>query len=85
MDETERNFVQNTWSHVDFLIYRKVDKKPKLAIEVDGAAFHIKGSVQKEVRDKIKDRVFDKSGLTLLRLSTTGSGEAERIMMMLKD
>lgn len=84
LDETERNFVQNTWSHVDFLIYRKVDKKPKLAIEVDGAAFHKKDSVQKEVRDKIKDRVFDKCGLPLLRLSTTGSGEAERIMAMLK-
>ena len=85
LDETERNFVQNTWSHVDFLIYRKVDKKPKLAIEVDGAAFHKKGSVQKEVRDKIKDRVFDKSGLPLLRLSTTGSGEAERIMNVFED
>lgn len=84
LDETERKFVQNTWSHVDFLIYRKVDKKPELAIEVDGAAFHKKGSVQKEVRDKIKDRVFDKCGMPLLRLSTTGSGEAERIMAMLK-
>ena len=84
LDETERKFVQNAWSHVDFLIYRKVDKKPKLAIEVDGAAFHKTGSVQKEVRDKIKDRVFDKCGLPLLRLATTGSGEAERIMAMLK-
>lgn len=79
LDETERKFVQNPWSHVDFLIYRKVDKKPRLAIEVDGAAYHKTGSVQKEVRDKTKDRVFDKCGMPLLRLSTTGSGEAERI------
>lgn len=84
LDETERKFVQNPWSHVDFLIYRKVDKKPRLAIEVDGAAYHKTGSVQKEVRDKTKDRVFDKCGMPLLRLSTTGSGEAERIMAMMK-
>ena len=85
LDETEREFVQSTGSHADFLIYRKEDKKILLAIEVDGAAYHKNGSVQKEIRDKKKDRIFDKCGLPLLRLSTTGSGEGERIIAALQD
>lgn len=82
-DEPERKFVQSSGSHVDFLLFRKVDRKPVLAIEVDGAAYHKKGSVQKEVRDKKKDSIFVKCGLPLLRMPTTGSGEAKRIKEML--
>lgn len=84
-DEPERKFVQSIGSHVDFLLFRKVDRKPVLAIEVDGAAYHKKGSVQKEVRDKKKDSIFAKCGLPFLRMPTTGSGEAQRIKAALMD
>ncbi len=68
-----------TWSHTDFVIYRKIDKSPVLVIEVDGYAFHRKGTRQAE-RDVLKDAVLAKCGLPLLRLSTVGSNERKRIM-----
>ena len=40
-------------SHVDFLIYNKIDKSPVLAVEVDGYTYHDKNARQQE-RDEIK-------------------------------
>lgn len=71
----ERQFVANPWSHVDLLVYDTFGKLPLVCIEVDGWAFHRPGSLQ-SVRDEIKDAVFRRAGLPLIRLSTTGSGEA---------
>lgn len=78
-DEEEVRFAMHRSTHVDFLIYKKIDKQPVLAIEVDGEQYHRKGSYQREVRDACKDRIFSKSGLKLLRLSTVGSMEDERL------
>lgn len=74
LSECERLFVANPWSHVDLLIYDTIGKIPLVGIEVDGWAFHRPGSLQ-SVRDEIKNAVFQRAGLSLVRLSTTGSGE----------
>lgn len=74
----EMAYAMHPWTHTDFVIFRKVDKSPVLVIEVDGYAFHRDGT-QQAVRDVIKDAVLAKSGLPILRLSTTGSEERRRI------
>lgn len=43
----------NFATHIDFLIFGRLDKMPVLAIEVDGYAFHGKNSDQHK-RDMIK-------------------------------
>lgn len=83
LDKAESDFVHRSWSHLDFLIYDMVTHAPILAIEVDGTSFHFKGSDQSK-RDRIKDSVLSKVGLPLLRLSTDGSGEKEKIKRALE-
>jgi RecA/RadA recombinase len=78
LSERERQYVNHPWSHVDLLIYDTVGKRPLVCVEVDGWTFHRPGSLQ-AVRDEIKNAVFQRAGLPLIRLSTTGSGEAETI------
>ena len=63
---------------MDFLLYNPVSKSPVLAIEVDGFHFHKDGTKQAQ-RDRLKDSIFEKYGIPLLRLPTNGSGEIERI------
>jgi len=83
MDDSERKYILNDWSHTDFLIYNKIDKSPVAAIEVDGYAFHKDGTKQ-SFRDKMKDDIFEKYGIKLLRFKTTGSSEKERLIAALK-
>jgi hypothetical protein len=78
LSERERHFVANPWSHVDLLIYDTIGKIPLVCVEVDGWAFHRPGTLQ-SVRDEIKNVVFERAGLPLIRLSTTGSGETVTI------
>ena len=78
LTEDEYKFARSSWSHVDFLIENRVSKQPVLVIEVDGFAYHHKGTKQAE-RDKLKDSILNKYGIPLLRLSTAGSGEVEKI------
>ena len=80
----ERQYATNPLTHVDFLICSRVDKKPVLAIEVDGWNFHKKGSRQAQ-RDELKNSLLPKCGLQLLRISTTGSSEKELIEKHLKE
>ena len=80
----ERQYATNPLTHVDFLICSRVDKKPVLAIEVDGWNFHKKGSRQAQ-RDELKNSLLPKCGLQLLRLSTTGSSEKEIIEKQLTE
>ena len=84
LNENEKRFVTDTDSHVDFMIYNKVSKIPILAIEVDGYAFHKEGTKQHE-RDILKDGIFAKYDLPLMRLNTTGSGEKEKIVSKLNE
>lgn len=80
----ESAYANHPWTKTDFVVYRKVDKSPVLVIEVDGYAFHRKGTRQAE-RDILKNAVLAKCGLPLLRLSTVGSDERNRIRIKLDD
>ena len=82
--DKELNFVVKTDSHVDFMIYNKVNKQPLLAIEVDGYKYHKKGTRQFE-RDIIKDTIFEKYNLPLERFKTNGSGEKEKLIQSLNE
>lgn len=70
-------------SRIDFLLYNKIDKTPVLAIEVDGVSFHSNELQQK--RDRKKDYVLKTIGLPLLRLSTEGHNEEQRIIESLNE
>lgn len=78
LTEKETAYARNPLTHVDFLLFRRMDKSPLLAVEVDGAAFHAAGSVQ-EGRDEKKNRIFEQISIPLLRLRTDGSGEQDRV------
>ncbi len=69
--------------HIDFLIYNRITKAPVLAIEVDGFHYHKKGTKQAE-HDLMKDEIFAKYGIPLLRLPTNGSDEIRKIKNVLK-
>jgi very-short-patch-repair endonuclease len=64
------------------LVYDEVTHKAKLAIEVDGTQYHKRDSDQGH-RDVIKDQVLEAIALPLLRLSTSGSQEKEKIAQAL--
>ncbi|MFZ5627979.1 MAG: AAA domain-containing protein [Spirochaetota bacterium] len=81
--DRELEFVKNPWAHVDMLIFDSVEKTPLVAIEVDGWAFHRPGSLQ-AIRDELKNSIFNQSGVPLIRLSTTGSGEAATVAAALR-
>lgn len=83
LNEREKDFVQNPYSHTDFLIISKMDKMPVLAIEVDGVTYHRKESIQHK-RDTLKDEIFKKYNIPLLRLRTDGSNERKKIENCLK-
>lgn len=83
LDAVEKQYAQNILTHVDFLIFDKIGKIPRLVIEVDGTAFHTRGT-QQEKRDKLKNGILDKYGLPYERFKTDGSGERERLVAALK-
>lgn len=82
LNDEEKKYVKNPFSHTDFLIINKMDKLPIVAIEVDGISYHNEATKQFE-RDKIKNSVFEKYKLPLLRLSTKGSNEQEKLENLL--
>lgn len=66
----ETVYAQNTLSHVDFLLYNSLTKRPLLVIEVDGWHFHQHHAAQQH-RDTLKDQLLSKFGLCPYRISTT--------------
>jgi superfamily I DNA and/or RNA helicase/very-short-patch-repair endonuclease len=84
LNAEEKQYVENDLTHVDFLIFKKIGKTPKLVIEVDGVAFHAKGSRQAE-RDRLKNGILQKYGLSYVRFKTDGSNERERLETALYD
>ena len=78
LNPREQQFASHPNSHVDFLLYNKLDKMPVLAIEVDGYRFHEFNEKQRE-RDIHKNSIFKKLGMPLVRFSTVGSGEREKL------
>ena len=84
LNEQEKKYASHPWTHLDFLIYDKFGKSPVLAIEVDGYEYHEK-NFQQAKRDKMKDNILEKYGLPLLRFSTTGSGEKQKLINKLRE
>ncbi|MDO5096211.1 MAG: AAA domain-containing protein [Peptostreptococcaceae bacterium] len=84
LEGREREYTTDPRTHVDFLIHNKVTKKPVLVIEVDGYAFHKTGT-QQSPRDMLKDKILEQNGIPLLRLSTVGSREKEKIIQKLNE
>ena len=78
LEDNEKAFAENPFSHVDFLLYNSITKDPIFAIEVDGWHFH-KENVVQQSRDELKNQIFTKLGLRLLRLSTTDTVTLETI------
>ena len=83
LNEEEKSYANNDWTHIDFVIFNKMDKKMVLAIEVDGYYYHKEGTKQQE-RDKLKDKILKKYEIPLIRLSTTGSEEKKTLEEKIK-
>lgn len=79
----EERYALHGSTHVDFLIYNKLGKRPALVVEVDGYSFHQAHSRQAE-RDRMKDAILSKYGIPLIRLCTTGSDEQNKIEKLLR-
>lgn len=78
LEDKEKAFAESPFSHVDFLLYSSLTKQPLCAIEVDGWKFH-QGNCSQQSRDTLKNQIFTKLGLRLLRISTTETVTLETI------
>lgn len=78
LNEQECKYAMNPATHLDFLIYNRISKKPVLAIEVDGYEYHKNGTVQAS-RDILKNHILQLYQIPLLRFQTNGSGERKII------
>lgn len=83
LNEQECQYAMNPATHLDFLIYSRIGKKPVLAIEVDGYKYHEEDTVQAS-RDLLKNHIMELYEIPLLRVKTNGSGEREKIIDMLE-
>ncbi len=75
----EIRFVRNDDAHIDFMILERKTVKPVLAVEIDGASYHIEGSFQ-EGRDRLKDSILQRYEIPMKRFRTKESIE-ERIFL----
>lgn len=82
LETQEVAFISNALSHVDFLVYNSITKKPLMTIEVDGWKYHNQSEVQQS-RDKLKDNILSKYGLKPYRISTVDTVNVETIEEML--
>ena len=78
LNDEDKSYAMHPATHIDFLLYNRVSKQPVLAIETDGYNYHKAGTTQ-SLRDNKKDRILETYGIPLLRLSTIGSEEQQRI------
>lgn len=83
LNDEECKYAMNIATHVDFLIYNRISKKPAFAVEVDGFHYHKDGTRQKQ-RDIMKNHIFELYSIPLLRFPTIGSGEKEKIEQVLR-
>lgn len=84
LTQDEKKFSQNDWTHLDFLIYNKINKQAVLAIEVDGVKYHENNPTQLK-RDKLKDNVLKKYNIPMIRFPTNGSEEEKKLLKKLQD
>ena len=83
LTEEEKRYASNPLTHLDFLLFNKMDKKPIMAIEIDGTRYHSEGSRQAE-RDVLKNSIMEKCGVPLLRIRTNESDIEQRIVAKLE-
>lgn len=81
LETRELAFATNHLTHVDFLIYSKLTHQPILVVEVDGFAYH--NNPKQQERDKVKNTILQKYNIPILRISTTGSREKEKLVSAL--
>lgn len=84
LTEEETRYASNPLTHLDFLLFSKMDKKPIMAIEIDSTRYHAEGSRQAE-RDLLKNSVLEKYGLPLLRIRTNESNVEKNIIEKLRE
>lgn len=84
LNERECRFVMHHATHLDFVVYNRISKKPVLVIEVDGYEHHKEGTEQ-EKRDKMKDSILELYQIPILRFKTNGSREKEIIISKLTE
>ena len=82
LNERERQYAMHPATHIDFLIYNRISKKPILAVEVDGYEYH-KEDTEQALRDSLKDHILDLYEIPLLRFKTNGSMEKEQLVVKL--
>ncbi|KAF0846486.1 AAA domain-containing protein [Nocardia caishijiensis] len=81
LDAELRKFVRDR-SSFDFVFYNRITNEFVGAVEVDGFRTH-EADPDQQRRDRKKDEICRRYDLRLLRLATTGSGEAARIRRFL--
>lgn len=83
-NNVELQYAKNPFTHIDFLIYNKITKKPTLAIEVDGYSFHKEGTKQYN-RDIMKNRILEIYNIPIIRFSTKESSIKEKLEKILNE
>ena len=82
----EMKYKKNNNTHVDFLVLDRATHEYRLAIEVDGGyhnPFNPQNSRQVH-NDELKNQIFEKAGLPLIRCKTDGIPDEKRIINYLK-
>ena len=62
---------------MDFLIFSRLTHQPILVVEVDGFAYH--NNEKQRERDQVKNAILEKYNVPILRLSTVGSEEKQKL------
>lgn len=84
LSDDECRYAMNSATHLDFLIYNRISKRPVLAVEVDGYRYHKEGTMQAQ-RDKMKNHILDLYHIPYLRFATNGSNEKEKLIHKLNE
>ena len=82
LNTREQTFAMNHLTHVDFLIFSRLTHQPILVVEVDGFAYH--NNEKQRERDQLKNAILEKYNIPILRLSTIGSGEEQKVISALE-
>ncbi|NLB62278.1 MAG: DUF2726 domain-containing protein [Clostridiales bacterium] len=83
LNRDELVFAMNSLTHVDFLLFDKLNRKPVLVVEVDGVSYHKEGTRQAE-RDSMKNEILNKYNIPFIRLRTNESREEQRLAAALR-
>ncbi len=71
LDDKEKQFINSKLTHVDFLLYSYLTKRPLLCVEVDGWNYH--STAVQQTRDMMKGTILAKCHIPLIRWSTAAA------------